>query len=130
MQTLSIDQQLDLIKRSLDELPRGILITDCQQKDDPIVYANQGFLNMSGYDMHEIIGKNCRFMQGDESDDETQKKLAVAIQNREPVTVTILNYRKNGEKFWNEFTVRPVKNQDGAVTHMIALERELDKPVA
>lgn len=125
MDNLSVEDQLDLLKRSLSSIPRGILITDCQQEDDPIIYANEFFLKMSGYDLEEVIGKNCRFMQGEETDPEALKKLAIAIKNREPVTVKMTNYRKNGDKFLNEFTICPVKDANANVTHCIALEKEL-----
>jgi PAS domain S-box-containing protein len=124
MKNLSNKEELELLRRSLDALPRGILITDCQQEDDPIIYVNKYFLEMSGYDENEILGKNCRFMQGKETDIESLKKLAMAIENRESVTVQMINYRKNGEQFTNEFTISPVKNHNGDVTHCIALEIE------
>lgn len=124
MKNLSNKDELELLRRSLDALPRGILITDCQQEDDPIIYVNKYFLEMSGYDESEILGKNCRFMQGKETDTESLKKLAMAIENRESVTVQMINYRKNGEQFTNEFTISPVKNQNGDVTHCIGLEIE------
>ena len=125
MKNLSDDKQLTLLKKSLDALPRGIIITDCQQDDDPIIYANSCFLKMSGYDEGEVLGKNCRFMQGEETDPESLKKLAMAVNNREPVTISMINYRKDGEKFINKFTICPVKNNNGDVTHCIALEKEL-----
>ncbi|MBP6919195.1 MAG: PAS domain-containing protein [Legionellaceae bacterium] len=124
MKNLSNKEELELLKRSLDALPRGILITDCQQEDDPIIYVNKYFLEMSGYAESEILGKNCRFMQGKETDTESLKKLAIAIEKRESVTVKMINYRKNGEQFVNEFTISPVKNQNGEVTHCIGLEIE------
>ena len=124
MKNLSKEEELELLRRSLDALPRGILITDCQQEDDPIIYVNKYFLEMSGYDESEILGKNCRFMQGKETDTESLKKLAIAIEKRESVTVKMINYRKNGEQFVNEFTISPVKNQNGEVTHCIGLEIE------
>jgi len=124
MKNLSNIEELQLLKRSLDALPRGILITDCQQADDPIIYVNKYFLEMSGYDESEILGKNCRFMQGKETDAESLKKLAIAMEKRESVTVRMINYRKNGEQFTNELTISPVKNKNGDVTHCIGLEIE------
>jgi len=124
MKNLSNIEELELLKRSLDALPRGILITDCQQTDDPIIYVNKYFLEMSGYDESEILGKNCRFMQGKETDTESLKKLAIAMEKHESVTVQMINYRKNGEQFVNEFTISPVKNKNGDVTHCIGLEIE------
>ena len=124
MKNLSDKEALDLLKRSLDALPRGVLITDCQQEDDPIIYVNKYFLEMSGSDESEILGKNCRFMQGKETDTESLKKLAMAMQKRESVTVQMINYRKNGAQFVNKITISPVKNKNGDVTHCIGLEVE------
>ena len=125
MHNLSNEEQLDILKRSLNSIPRGILITDCQQKDDPIIYTNEFFLSMSGYHANEVIGKNCRFMQGEATDPTALQKLAIAVQNRQYVTVEMINYRKNGKSFLNELTVCPVKNVNGTVTHCIAIEKEL-----
>ena len=116
---------LEDLKRSLDSLPRGILITDCRQDDDPIVYANQFFLDMSGYTQEEVIGRNCRFMQGDDTEPEAIKNLSIAIKNHAAITVKMTNYKKTGEKFINEFTVSPVKNQAGEITHCIAIEKAI-----
>jgi PAS domain S-box-containing protein len=124
MNNHSIKEELELLKRCLDALPRGLLITDCGQADDPIVYVNQYFLDMSGYEESEVLGKNCRFMQGKDTDPESLKQLAIAIQKRESITVQMVNYRKNGEQFINEFTISPVKNEKGEVTHCIGLEVE------
>ena len=124
MKNLTNREELELLKRSLDALPRGILITDCQQTDDPIIYVNKYFLEMSGYAESEILGKNCRFMQGKETDTESLKKFAMSMEKRESVTVQMVNYRKNGEQFINEFTISPVKNKNGDVTHCIGLEIE------
>ena len=125
MHNLSNEEQLDILKRSLNSIPQGILITDCQQKDDPIIYTNEFFLSMSGYHVNEVIGKNCRFMQGETTEPTALQKLAIAVQNRQSVTIEMINYRKNGESFLNEFTVCPVKNANYVVTHCIAIEKEL-----
>lgn len=125
MENLTSQEQLDILKNCLNALSRAILITDCQQEDDPIIYANQYFLEMSGYKENEILGKNCRFMQGEQTDAESLKKLAIAVKNRESVTVSMINYRKNGEKFTNKFTICPVEDANGNITHCIALEKEL-----
>ena len=125
MHNLSNEEQLDILKRSLNSIPQGILITDCQQKDDPIIYTNEFFLSMSGYHVNEVIGKNCRFMQGETTVPTALQKLAIAVQNRQSVTIEMINYRKNGESFLNEFTVCPVKNANDVVTHCIAIEKEL-----
>ena len=122
---LKISEELPILKRALNAISRGILITDCAEDDDPIIYVNQAFLSMSGYHEDEVIGKNCRFMQGEDTDPVALKELAKAVHARQEVTVKLVNYRKNGESFTNEFTVFPVTDDAGKVTHCVALEKEV-----
>jgi len=126
MKNLTAGQQVELFKQCLDTINDGILITDCQQEDDPIIYANKGFLKMTGYNEQEVLGRNCRFLQGKDTDPETLKQLAIAIQKREAITVKMLNYRKDGSSFWNHFSIYPVHNERGECTHCIALEAPLE----
>jgi PAS domain S-box-containing protein len=125
MKDLSTEDQLSILMRGLNSLPRGILITDCSQDDDPIIYVNDYFLTMSGYTREETIGRNCRFMQGEKTDPDSQKKIAIALSNKESCSVKMINYRKNGDTFLNEFTICPITDENNKVTHFIALEREL-----
>ena len=116
--------ELETLMHCLEAIPYSILITDAQANDDPIIYANQAFLKMSGYTKDEIIGKNCRFMQGNETEHQEIKKIAQAMQEKKSVEVTMTNYRKNGESFTNQLAIYPVTNNEGLVTHCIALEKE------
>lgn len=128
MKDYTLEKQLDVLLNALNAISIGILITDCNQEDDPIVYANQGFLDMTGYPIDEVLGRNCRFLQGPKTNPESIKKISSALHKREAVKVEMLNYRKDGSTFWNHFSIYPVKNSQGNVTHCIALERSIEEP--
>jgi PAS domain S-box-containing protein len=125
MNEMSDSEQLALLQRAFDVLPSGVLITDCLQSDDPIVYVNQSFLTMTGYSEGEVIGQNCRFLQGDQTDPMALAELAKAVHAHEKMTVRLVNYRKDGESFLNEFTIFPIKNAQGVVTHCLGIEEAI-----
>lgn len=119
------DMGHDLMTKALDASISGIIITDNRQPDNPIIYCNAAFIKISGYTRTEIIGHNCRFLQGD---DRTQKERALireAVRKGEACVIDIRNYRKNGELFWNELTVSPIHNKDGQVTHYIGVQNDV-----
>jgi PAS domain S-box-containing protein len=107
-----------------------MLITDPRQPDNPIVFANAAFSRLTGFHHDEIIGRNCRFLQGPDTDRGDVDRLRAAIAAREPIELELLNYRKNGETFWNRLLVSPVFDEEGQVTYFFAsqfdvtLERE------
>ena len=107
-----------------------MLITDPRQPDNPIVFANAAFTKLTGYDRHEIVGRNCRFLQGPDTDRDEVARLRAAIEERTAIELELLNYRKDGTTFWNRLLVSPVFDDDGALTYFFAsqfdvtLERE------
>ncbi|AJD90361.1 biphenyl 2,3-dioxygenase [Jeotgalibacillus malaysiensis] len=96
------------IEKALDYTRAGLIITDSTLPDNPIIYANKGFFDMTGYSEEEVIGQNCRFLQGEKTDPLTVKKLRDGIVAEESVNVQIVNYTKNNEMFWNELFVDPL----------------------
>ncbi|MDZ7702198.1 MAG: bacterio-opsin activator domain-containing protein [Halobacteriales archaeon] len=109
-------------ERAMDEAPVGITISDPDLEDNPVIYANESFERVTGYPPEEVLGRNCRFLQGEESDPETVAELRRGIEEAEPVTVELLNYRQDGEPFWNEVTVAPIRDDDGAVTNYVGFQ--------
>lgn len=103
----------------------GILVTDPHQPDNPIIYANPAFLRMTGYNLEEIIGHNCRFLQGGDTDPAGIAQLRQAIQNRQEATVTLLNYRKDGQPFWNELKISPVFSELGELIYFVGLQTDV-----
>lgn len=95
------------------ERPVGIVLTDPSQDDNPIVYANDQFQQVTGYAVAELLGRNCGFLQGEPTDPETVAKMREAMDNEEPVTVELRNYRKDGTEFRTRVSVAPIENDDG-----------------
>lgn len=107
-----------------------MLITDPRQPDNPIVFANAAFARLTGYDRGNIIGRNCRFLQGPATDRAEVARLRNAIERKTPIELELLNYKKDGSTFWNRLLVSPVFSEDGQLTYFFAsqfdvtLERE------
>lgn len=97
-----------------------MIVTDPNQSDNPIIFCNNAFLRLSGYSDDEVIGRNCRFLQGPETDRETISKIREAIAAGQDVAVDILNYRKDGSQFWNAVFISPVRDETGAIIYFFA----------
>jgi len=93
--------------RALAAAPVGVTISDPDREDNPLVYVNEAYQEITGYEFDEVVGRNCRFLQGPESDEDTIAEMAAAIDEKRPVTVELKNYRKDGTEFWNEGDDRP-----------------------
>src|SRR3712207_774753 len=91
----------------------SIVITDPNQPDAPIVYANPAFERTTGYTAEEALGRNCRFLQGEDRDQPTLGELRAAVSEGRHCTVVLRNYRKDGTLFWNELSVYPVRDGEG-----------------
>lgn len=94
-----------------------MIVTDARRSDNPIVFANDAFLALTGYDRDEVIGRNCRFLQGPDTDPAQVDRLRRAIAHGEEITVDLLNYRKDGSAFWNALHLSPVRGQAGEVLY-------------
>jgi PAS domain S-box-containing protein len=116
-----------LWKGALDAAGEGITISDISLPDNPIIYANGGFERMTGYDADEVVGRNCRFLQGGETDSDTVAVIRRAVAERSECTVELLNYRKNGEPFWNRLSIRPLEDTSGEVTHFVGIQSDVTR---
>jgi len=114
-----------LIYAALDASSSGIIITDNRLPDNPIIYSNKAFEKITGYEANEIIGHNCRFLQADERRQEAREIIREAVDKGMHVTVEIRNYRKNGDLFWNELSISPLRNEKGEVTHFIGVQNDI-----
>ncbi len=121
----SIAFQLELKDRALGSSAEGITISDPSQPDNPIIYANEGFERLTGYSRADVMGKNCRFLQGRDTESATVDTLREAIRNDRPVVVDLLNYRKDGSKFWNRLSVTPISDASGKTTHFIGVQSDI-----
>jgi two-component system cell cycle sensor histidine kinase/response regulator CckA len=115
------EEALRLRDRAMHAATQGLVITDPNRPDDPIVYLSPGFERMTGYASEEVIDRNCRFLQGKATDPAAVKRLRDAIRAGEACTVEFLNYRKDGTTFWNELSVSPVREADGRLTHFVGV---------
>lgn len=94
-----------------------IVITDARQSDNPVIFANDAFLALTGYGRGEVIGRNCRFLQGPETDPVTVAELREAVRAGRDVNLEIVNYRKDGSRFWNSVFLSPVRNRTGEIVY-------------
>lgn len=102
-----------------------MLITDPTQDDNPIVFANAAFSRMTGLSVNEVLGRNCRFLQGPDTSQEAVRRLREAIAAREPIELELINYRKDGEAFWNRLLVSPVFDKGGKLTYFFASQSDV-----
>lgn len=109
---------------TMDASPIGISVADATRDDEPLIYVNDGFVELTGYSRNEALGRNCRFLQGDETSEEITAKIRAAIDDRNPVTAELRNYRKDGSMFWNRLSIRPIED-DGTVTHFLGFQEDI-----
>lgn len=114
-----------VLSQILDTCVNGITLSDPDQPDNPIVYANEAFERITGYDKDQIIGQNCRFLQGDERDQPEIERIREALKTNSEVTVTLRNYKKDGTLFFNEFTIRPLFDHAGAVVYYLGIQHDV-----
>ncbi len=118
-------ETLNVRTRAIEASIDPISIADAQAPDMPLIYVNKAFERITGYTAEEVIGKNCRFLQGDDTDQPAIDKLRTAIRERRDCVVELRNYRKNGELFWNELQTSPVFNDAGELTHFIGVQNDI-----
>ena len=125
--------QPDLIrnlKKVLDKSLEGAVISDMRQEGQPLVYCNDTFVRMTGYEKDEVMGKNCKFLQEDDTQQEGLTVLRSALEKGEACKVVLRNYRKNGELFYNRLSLSPIKNKDGEITHYLGIQDDITDIIA
>jgi rsbT co-antagonist protein RsbR len=110
---------------AINHVSTGVVISDPHQPDHPLIFVNPGFVAMTGYSTAEVVGRNCRFLQGPDTDPAAIAQLRAAIRAGRPCTQTLLNYTKDGTPFWNELTVSPVLDDDGQLINFIGLQTDV-----
>lgn len=119
------EEELKIFKRAVDASPVGVIVTDPTQDDNPIVYINSRFEEMTGYSEAESIGHNCRFLQGVGTNSDDIAKIRSAVREEKACRVSLLNYRKDGTPFWNELEVAPIRAAKGKVTHFVGIQHDI-----
>ncbi|SKB59095.1 sensor histidine kinase [Maribacter arcticus] len=123
-----IEQSHLLQREALQSANNGIIITDALQEDNPIIYYNKAFQSLTGYTEEEILGKNCRFLQGTDTDKTSINDIRNAIKKGKNCQATIRNYKKDGTLFWNDLYITPIE-KNGLVTHFIGIQNDVTERV-
>ncbi|MGT2482225.1 histidine kinase famiy protein [Methylobacterium oryzae CBMB20] len=121
------DRKSDIFFAAVETTRMPMIVTDPRQPDNPIIFANRAFLAMTGYTPEELVGRNCRFLQGPETDRETIAQVRKAIAEKREFATEILNYRKNGSTFWNALFVSPVYNADGKLVYFFGSQLDVSR---
>ena len=122
------EDRLRLLDNVIINATDAVIITEAFPTDLPgpvILYVNEAFTKMSGYTPEEVIGKTPRILQGPKSDRQELKRISEALHKFQPCETTIINYKKNGEEFWINFSISPVIDNKGITTHFIAIEKDI-----
>lgn len=114
-----------VLSQILDACVNGITLSDPDQPDNPIVYANKAFERVTGYARDDILGRNCRFLQGSDRDQPEVGRIREALRDHVPVTVILRNYRKDGSLFYNQFTIRPLIDPEGKVIYYLGVQYDV-----
>ena len=116
-----------LKERAFSAVAEGVTISDNRLPDNPIIYANDSFEKLTGYQIAEVLNKNCRFLQGPDTDPDDVDKIRSAVREERECTVELLNYRKDGTPFWNRLSITPVRDEAGKVTNYIGIQSDITK---
>ncbi|MDI3381351.1 histidine kinase famiy protein [Xenophilus aerolatus] len=117
----------DIFFAAIETTRMPMLVTDPRQPDNPIVFANRAFVAMSGYAMDELLGNNCRFLQGPATDRQTVQAIRQAIDERREISLEILNYRKDGSTFWNALFISPVYDRNEQLVFFFASQLDVSR---
>jgi PAS domain S-box-containing protein len=120
-----LESELERRTRAMNEAPVGVTITDFSHENNPIIYANDEFVGMTGYARSEVIDQNYRFLQGPKTDDEAIEELRQAVDAGEATTVELQNHRKNGEPFWNRVTIGPLWDSKDEVEYWVGFHEDI-----
>nr|AML77557.1 putative LOV domain-containing protein [Stigeoclonium helveticum] len=119
---LSVPAPATQLTKVLVGLRHTFVVADATLPDCPLVYASDGFYQMTGYGPDEVLGHNCRFLQGEGTDPKEVQKVRDSVKKGESVSVRLLNYRKDGTPFWNLLTMTPIKTPDGRVSKFVGVQ--------
>ena len=106
-----------LFEQAMAQTRMAICLTDPHLPDNPVIFANRAFRSLTGYSEDEILGRNCRFLQGEKTDQEPVKQLRKAIETEDVLIVELLNYRKDGSTFWNALHIGPIYDDAGKLAY-------------
>jgi PAS domain S-box-containing protein len=125
LQFAELAQRNAVLASTVASVTSGVVICDARQPDQPIVFVNAAFTRMTGYAGAEVLGRNCRFLQGRDTDREPVERMRRAISVGRAVTVTLRNYRKDGRTFWNEVNISPLHDEQGKLLHFVGILQDV-----
>lgn len=125
MHNYPLPDDLVLLAKAVDSAASSVIITDHRLPDHPIIFCNASFEKLTGYSREEILGHNCRFLQGNDKKQEAINEIREAIKTGGICTVALRNYRKDGTPFWNELALSPVHDDDGAISHFVGVQKDI-----
>ena len=123
----SLKQRGGVFYAAIEMTRMPMVLTDPRQDDNPIVFANNAFLDLTGYDQDQVLGRNCRFLQGSQTDRAVVAQLRTAIAERRAISVELLNYRRDGSPFWNGVFLGPVYDDAGELLFFFASQLDVSR---
>eukprot|EP00605_Chrysophyceae_sp_TOSAG23-4_P001144 GSChrysophyteH1.ASY1.ANO1.1251.1 assembled CDS len=116
--------------KAMQAAQQNFVISDPNQPDNPIIFASAGFLSLTGYTKEQVIGRNCRFLQGAATEPAAVRSIREALAKYEDVTVCLVNYRADGTPFWNQLFVAPLKDGNGKVVNYLGVQCKVTESYA
>ncbi|MCU0464341.1 MAG: GAF domain-containing protein [Anaerolineae bacterium] len=123
------EERLQLLTAAVEATTSGISVADARQSDNPVIYVNPAYSAITGYDSEEIIGRNTRFLQGEDKDQPGLHEIRTGIKEQRPVRAIVRNYRKGGEMFYSQIAISPLRNEEGEVTHFVGINTDVTERV-
>jgi PAS domain S-box-containing protein len=122
-----LDDRGDVFFAAVEMTRMPMVLTDPNLPDNPIVFINRAFQDLTGYEQDEVLGRNCRFLQGAQTDREKVAELREAIEEKRAVSVELLNYKRDGTPFWNAVYIAPVYAKDGRLLYFFASQLDVTR---
>nr|WP_236551386.1 GGDEF and EAL domain-containing protein [Halomonas tianxiuensis] len=119
------EERLRILERSIESSVNGVVITDARAQDCPIVYVNAAFERITGYSRDEVMGRNCRFLQGEHPEPAIRQRIRSELEAQRDIHVTLCNYRRNGTPFWNDLHISPVFDEQQEISHFIGILNDI-----
>ncbi|WP_148616389.1 SpoIIE family protein phosphatase [Nocardioides rubriscoriae] len=115
----------ELRDRALSATALSFTVADALDPEQPLVWINPAFTASTGYEFDEAVGRNCRFLQGEDTDEFGPRRMREAIAQGVSTSVTLLNYRKDGTPFWNQVDLSPVRDLEGRIAHYVGIQTDV-----
>lgn len=120
-----MEEIAEIAFRCFDKSDSGVVICHCRD-DLPIIYCNETFCQMTGYDPVEVVGQNCRFLQGEDTSQQVRDAIGLAISEHRRYRIVVRNYRKDGTPFWNDLYLSPIRDDNGNTTHYLGIQNDIE----